>query len=457
MAAPAGRHRSALRSSDRDIALRPDRPIVAAPARVFDFDLSFVRRLNMPLSRVALGAASLLLYSRAAHARPITLDEALSAVDQSPSLGAAAATVDEATGRLDQASAYTYNPSLAGSFGVARSNGGTFFDFEVTLSQSIELGGKRRARKAAATAVRSAATEDVAALRAVVRAEVRRAFGAALVADSRVLTTTAAETWAIEFRDAALERMRLGAATQTEVNVAAANLGRAIASNKAAQRDVLLARQALAAALGLSGTDLEPTGTLPAFIAPALDEDQLVAAAVAKRRDLAAAELTRAAGDARVELADAMAVPDPALSIGYQRDAVDSAHAIVVGVSIDLPFWNRNQGERHATRAAVKRASIERDSLRATIERDVRAAARRYLSALEGVAAFDQQVVGSLAENLNLARETLAAGKLGLLEVNAVRRDLVDSQLTYLDTLAEAVEARAVLEAALGRSLEEAP
>lgn len=411
----------------------------------------------MPLPRVALGAALLLSFTHTVLARPITLDEALAAADQSPSLGAAAATIDEATGNLDQAGAYTYNPSVAGSFGVARSNGATFYDFELTLSQSIELGGKRGARTAAARAERDAATEDVAALRGRVRAEVRRAFGAALVADSRVTTTTAAETWAIEFRDAAVERMRLGAATQTEVNVAAANLGRAIAANKAAQRDVLLARQALAAALGEPSADLEPTGKLPAFTTPALDEEQLVAGALSKRRDLVSADKARAAGEARVDLADAMAVPDPALSVGYQRDAVDAAHAVVVGVSIDLPLWNRNQGQRAATRAVVKRAKFERDSLQASIERDVRTSARRYLSALEAVAAFDQQVVGSLAENLALARETLAAGKLGLLEVNAVRRDLVDSQLTYLDALAETVEARAVLETALGRSLEEAP
>ena len=54
-------------------------------------------------------------------------------------------------------------------------------------------------------------------------------------------------------------------------------------------------------------------------------------------------------------------------------------------------------------------------------------------------------------------RETLAAGKLGLLDINNVRRDLVESQLTYLNAIAEAVEARAVLERSIGRSLEGNP
>ena len=93
----------------------------------------------------------------------------------------------------------------------------------------------------------------------------------------------------------------------------------------------------------------------------------------------------------------------------------------------------------------------------ATALREVRTALRRYRSATDAVAAFDQQVVGTLAENLKLARETLAAGKLGLLEVNVVRRDLVESQLAYLDSIAEAVEARAALETAIGHSLEGTP
>lgn len=158
-----------------------------------------------------------------------------------------------------------------------------------------------------------------------------------------------------------------------------------------------------------------------------------------------------------MDLANAQATPDPELSITYARDAVDASNAVVVGMRVELPLWNRNQGNRHASRAALRRSTIEATALHGSVEREVRTAVRRYRAAVEAVAAFDEQVVGTLGENLKLARETLAAGKLGLLEVNAVRRDLVDSQLTYLDALVEAVEARAGLERAIGRSLEVTP
>jgi cobalt-zinc-cadmium efflux system outer membrane protein len=402
-----------------------------------------------------------LLSSDVAYARPITLADALVAAEQSPALGIAHAQVDQSRGNLEQAELYMYNPALTGAAGVSRvsgsGGGGSFFDFEIGISQAIELGGKRNARSRSARAERDAASENRDAVRNAIRAEVRRAFELAIVAQSRVGVTTENERAAREFRDAANERLKLGAATQTDVNVAVSVLGRAIAAKKAAERDLLLARQALGDALGVSGADLEPSGPLPTFAKAGSSEDQLVASALRERRDLLAIDHRRDARSADVDLADAQAVPDPELSVSWARDAVDQANAVVVGLRIELPIWNRNQGNRQAARALRTRVTIEARAYRAGVEREVRTSFRRYGAATDAIASFDQQVVGTLAENLKLARDSLAAGKLGLLDLNNVRRDLVDSQLTYLDSIAEAIESRAALERAIGRSLEGTP
>lgn len=408
-------------------------------------------------SALVAGAIPLLFSFSSAFARPITLDEALAAADKSPTLGIATAQVEEARGNLEQAGKYNYNPALGASAGRSRSGGQTFYDFELGLSQAIELGGKRSARKRVATAERDAASENLAASRNALRAEVRRTFGLALVAQARIVVTSENEVAAREFREAANERLKLGAATQTDVNVAVASLGRALAAKKAAERDLLLARQALGEALGTPGADLEPTGSLPSFTQPSASEEQFVAEALGARRDLAAAERVKDARTAGVDLADSLGTPDPELSVTYARDALDNANAIVVGVRIELPLWNRNQGGRQAARAQRNRATIEATAFRSGIEREVRTATRRFRAATDAISSFDQQVVGTLAENLKLARDSLAAGKLGLLDLNNVRRDLVESQLTYLDSIAEAVEARAALERAVGRSLEGTP
>jgi outer membrane protein, heavy metal efflux system len=409
--------------------------------------------------RAALAAAVLsFVPNGTAQARPITLPEALAMADRSPDLAVAASGVDEARGELEQAGKYTYNPAIGISSGPVFGPGsGAVYDFEVGISQSIELGGKRSARRKGATAARDAAVENLAATRVGIHAEVRRAYQLALVAQARVGVTNENEAWARQFQEAARERQRLGAATQTEVNVAVAGRGRAIAAKKEAERDLLLARQALGGALGIPGADLEPTGGMPTFPGPPASEDALVASSLGARRDLAAADRVRIARAADVALADALATPDPEISASWVRSAIEDSHAITVGLRVELPLWDRNQGNRAASRALRHRATIELEAMRTGVDREVRIALRRYRAATEAVSAFDQQVVGTLAENLELARETLAAGKLGLLEINNVRRDLVESQLTYLAAIAEAIEARAVLERAIGRSLEGNP
>jgi cobalt-zinc-cadmium efflux system outer membrane protein len=409
------------------------------------------------MSRILATAAVACVFglsARSVSANPITLPEALAMVERSPSLRLAAASVGEAEGRLEQATLYNYNPALSAQGGAWYASNPVLYDFQISLGQRFELGGKRGARKRVASAERDAAVELVSSTRIELHAEVRRAYNAALVAQERVAVTLENETWARQFQDAARERMRLGAATQTEVNVAVAGLGRAIAANKEATRDVLIARQALERALGLPGADLEPTGALPTFPAAPANEADVVAIALASRRDLAAMDRIRVARDASVTLADAQATPDPELSVSWARSQLEDNTGVLVGVSVDLPLWNRNQGGRAAARASKTRAEVELAAMRATVERDVRIALRRYRAAISAVEAFDKQVVGTLAENLELARQTLAAGKLGLLDINNVRRDLVESQLTYLNAVLEAVAARAELETSMGRSLE---
>ncbi|MBZ0233074.1 MAG: TolC family protein [Deltaproteobacteria bacterium] len=402
----------------------------------------------------ALGVVVAITVPALAHARPITLDEALAAAESNPDIGAASATVDEAEGNLEQADTRLYNPTLFIGGGPSFGPDGTAYDLQISVGQVFELGAKRSKRARVAAAERDAAAKDVDTTRLNVRAEVWRAFHLALVAQQRVEVATDNETHARVFADAAAERVRLGAATQTELNVAIANRGRATAARKAAERDVVLARAALAAAIGSEDPDLEPTGELPTFAAAPTDVDALVAEALANRPDLAALAHVREARDADVELADALAKPDPELSVSWSRSAVEDIDAVTLSVGIALPFWNRNRGGRHAARAASKRASIEVEGAQKEIEREVRAAVRRYQAAIDAVASFDSDVVSALHENLTLAQESLAAGKLDLLELSTVRRDLVDSQLAYLDSLAEAVEARAALQLVVGASLE---
>ncbi|HVZ15672.1 MAG TPA: TolC family protein [Terriglobales bacterium] len=86
--------------------------------------------------------------------QPITLDEALSrARVRAPQILAAKDRVDEARGRLAGASVLLQeNPVIETSVGPRYSANGDTTDYDVSLSQSFELGGRRSARIAGARA-----------------------------------------------------------------------------------------------------------------------------------------------------------------------------------------------------------------------------------------------------------------------------------------------------------------
>ena len=404
----------------------------------------FVRAGRALLVLGCLGAGS-------ARAERLTLGEALLRAERhNPDLQVAGADVEISEGDLLGARKLPYNPEIDARLGPAFGGGQTFFEYEIGLSQTFELGGKRGDRITGADARRGAADARLRWTRTLTTLRVRRAFFLAIVARSRLETARDAEAVGAELKAAAVDRLSLGSGTQLEVNVGTAAVGRAQAERMAAARRYREARVELAAALGAPPeADLEPDGRIPSFGTPSSNENSFVVRALG-REDLAALGLERDAAQADLALADALAVPDVSLGVVYGHDAIDDTSAVLASLSIPIPLLNRNQGGRAAARGFLGRTTILADAGRRQAERDARAAFRNYTLARDAVLGFDRDVVEKLGDNLALARESFRAGKIGLLEFNVVRRDLVDTRIAYLEALAQLIDAWFTLEVAGG-------
>lgn len=402
---------------------------------------------------VALGASP----PSPARAETLMLADAIRLAEkQSPDVLTAAAEQAIADGELRAARTVAHNPELGAAVGRAY-GGGSFLEWEVSVSQTFQLGGKRSNRTRAAEARMRGAWLSRARVRHVVAHQVRRAFHLAVVARERLVAARGAETATDEMRVAAEERYRLGGATQLEVNAAVAVAGRAKSQRLAAERELGQARAELAASVGApASASYEPAGGVPEYRELALGERELVGRAIA-RPDVAALAQGRRAAEADVALADALALPDASLGATYGRSAIEDADTVLFGLTLTLPLWNRNQGGRSAARARLERSRIAEASGRREAERQARTAYRSYRLAREAVLAFDRSVVDQLGENLTLARESFRTGKIGLVELNVVRRDLIDTRFAYLDSLAALVEAEFALALAAGDDVGGAP
>jgi outer membrane protein, heavy metal efflux system len=381
----------------------------------------------------------------------VTIDEALErALRLHPELALSEAEVRIAEGESLRANTPLYNPEVSADYGRASADGRRASDFDVAVEQVIELGGKRGKRVSVATARLEAARSRRGLARSQLVLRVRRAYMLAVIAGQRITAAHEAEAIAVELKSFADQRLELGAGTLLEVNVASAARGRAIAERLGAEQAMRTARAELAAAVGDPAVPELAPAAEAAFAAPVLSEDEFIRRALANRGDLMAAAAEIRAAEAELSLAQALAVPDVVARVGTALQGIDHERSASVGVSVSVPILNRNQGGQAVAQAVLDRARVAETVLRQAVERDARVAFTRYRAAREAQEAYDRNVVDKLAENLALAWESFRSGKIGLLEFNAVRRDLVDTRRAFLDALIEVVEARAAADAAAG-------
>ncbi|WP_447761996.1 TolC family protein [Sphingopyxis panaciterrae] len=389
-------------------------------------------------------AGLLVVTGRPAFAEPVKLSAAQERGRKiSPRLAKARAEVKAAEGRAMQAGVRP-NPEVTVDVENFSGSGPyrTFRQTETTvaLSQQFELGGKRQARRAVAAAeveyarlaLRRAEADlahDIVVAHSELRAaEDRSALAQGVVTRAKELARIA-ETLVDVGRDPPLTKLR-----------ADALLAEANAEYLRETGQWLSARQRLALLIGSEDAELSAAAgdmAIPASLpadAQSLDER------------LAAAE--RDAASARVRLAQAEGVPDVTASGGVRNFREGGETAFVMGVSIPLPFSNRNRGNIAAARASGDAAEAQLAQARLDTRftrRDAElmlAAADERLNVLSGAGLFQA------TEAARVAEVGYQQGKFTLVELIDAQAALTSANLKLIE--AQLDRARAL--AALGRA-----
>ena len=128
---------------------------------------------------------------------------------------------------------------------------------------------------------------------------------------------------------------------------------------------------------------------------------------------------------------------------------LDRDHTITVGVSMPLPFANRNQGNIEAAQAQRQAAGLRRQFLEDSVRSEVRAAYAQYVAASQALEAFDQDVVKQAQEGVTIIRASYDLGEIQLLDLLQEQRRFLETQKAYTEILKEHYVARAALEAAI--------
>lgn len=392
--------------------------------------------------------------SSAAPRRILTLDEALqlalghNLVLQAKEREMRAAQANEVTAGLIP------NPTLSPGVSNAFAPNLGPPQYQLTIAQPIELSGKRQRRIESAEAGSRAAEFDLEDLRRVLTLQVKQAFTAILVAKASAEQTQLNLKTLDELER--LQRLRAEKGDLSELDLLRIQQQRFQFESDAAdaQQALRIAKVNLRQAIGQDEVDedFDVSGTF-ALSEVRVPREELFRQAEARRADLksARAALEKARADNR--LAQAYATPNIAPTVGVCWADNNSCYGFVVGFSMDLPLFNRNQGEIQRTARDAERVGALTNFALTQTRADVEAALSQLESARIKLKALREVYVPKATEIRARVELAYRRGAASLLEFLDAERTYRAMTLAYIGSQGTYDAAVYQLEAAVGGPL----
>ena len=376
----------------------------------------------------------------------------LAALFHQPSLAVVRAQWQVARGGIESASARpnptllltperSFNPGSAVSPWLAA----------VQLDWPIETAGKRGHRIARAQALESAARRELSVEAWRVRRALRDALIELAAARERSAALAALCSAERELGAGLAQRLRAGAASELELTPMRLALLRSETELGDAERRRLGALARVAAAIGVPVHALEEVEidfSLGAGGDPltGVSESEARRRALLERADVLAALDAYSANEAALRLELARQYPDLHLGPGYQYDQGQNKWAL--GLWLELPLMNRNEGPIAEASAARGEAAARFTALQAQVIAELEQALAQRRGAREQVARVE--ALAALQERqLARARFALELGAIDRPAQLAAEVERQSGQLALVDARQALEQSLAALEAAL--------
>jgi len=325
-------------------------------------------------------------------------------------------------------------------------------EIKVKLGQKILLGAGRLKRKRLAEADKELAGWDYEAQRLDVLTGVTKAYISALEAQRQWQQQKELVEVAQNLYDSITAQVEAGKVSKLAQTKAQVELSRAKIDLENARNQWESARSSLTSYWGSEQPQFEQlTGQLsmPSAIPPYAK----VQAYIQQNPDVArwATELQQR--ESALDLEQAKGLPDITVSGGYKRAEDLGASAAIVGVSIPLPFFDRNQGNIKAAKYELSRVENQREAAVSQTYKALQEAYDQLEAATHEVNQLQEQVLPGAKTAFEAAQTGYRQGKFDYLEVLDAQRTLFSTQTQYIRALAKYNLAVAEVERLIGTSL----
>lgn len=323
---------------------------------------------------------------------------------------------------------------------------GPFFrEQEITysLSQTFELGGKRRKRIDAANANAELARAGFQTTMWQLTNDLKKKFYTVVLAESLLKLAQENQQTFAETIKHTTELKELGEISGLDLSRLEIEKFKFDTDVANSQKDYELALRDLRLTLGgdYQAMNVEVAGTLD-YQPYQFSFVDLRDKALAVRPDLRAAQISELAADSDIRLQDAQRIPDLNVGVGLKQVFVDKTYSF--GIGIALPVFDRNQGERVKALIQKKRAQNDQKALANQVLSDVDKALTAFEIQKKRVELYRSGVLTKVDDIQKLTEFSLKAGEgstLELLDAIRTRREtlasyyqaLFDYQMSLLD------------------------
>jgi cobalt-zinc-cadmium efflux system outer membrane protein len=325
----------------------------------------------------------------------------------------------------------------------------------LTLSQLVELGGKREKRIRLAEQDRQLAAWDYEAKRLAVLTAVAKQFIDVLAMQGKLALAREDLRLAEATLDGVRTRVEEGEAAPTEKLKATIEAATGRIRVGRIERAVTAGRHKLAGMWGGRGAKFDCLAGKLEDVAP-LPAIEALFAKLAGHPQLArwATELDQRRAALAVERAKV--VPDVTVGVGYRhfRETEDNDRAMLVSVALPLPVFDRNQGAVSKAQFGILKARAEREAAEVQARADLEAAYQGLAAAHAEAVALRDEILPAARDSFKAAKKSLREGKTGYLDLLEAQRTLIEAREQHIEALGSYHQAVAKVEGLIGQNIE---
>lgn len=426
---------------------------------MFTFTSSRSIKTTIGSSRLVVLTAGLVCWSAWADPTEVSLEQMLVYADaNSPVLSAARSTRSRAeAARVAASILLPTNPELSVAVGPRLGISGVGLDIEASLMQQIQIGGERGLRKNAAERLGELTEAEIEQLRWAVHCDVHAAFHRALVENKRLALAERVVSFQQDVLRVVERQISAGETAPLTLRLAQAEVAQAQQVRVAARQAFFASRVRLAL---LSGWPVDalptPSGDVDAPRAPP-PASSLSPIARDKLPSLRAATARLREAEARVTLSGREGWPKPSIGVQYRHEgnpSTEGFYDIFMGaISVPIPTFQLNQGERAKARADVTVATAELEAALRLLDGQIAEAHSEVSAAAERTQAYGSEILPRFEENLSLLRRSFELGEIDILALSSGRERFLRIQSDSLSAQQDYFVALASLERVVGVDL----